>query len=242
MKNRVVIISGGSRGLGKGIVQALLEGGYIVATFSRSKSPFIIEAIDSHGENFYWEQINASDGDALKDFVKAVYKKYGAIHGLVNNAGINVDQLIPMTSDDEIDQLLDINLKAAIKLTRNVSRVMIRQKEGCIISISSIIGQRGFKGTTVYAATKAALDGMTRAAARELGAKGVRVNGIAPGFIKTDMTEHMPDAQRAQIIRRTPMGRLGEVSEVCGLVLFLLSSEASFLTGQIITLDGGLTC
>lgn len=238
---RVVIVSGGSRGLGQGIAEALLANGDQVATFSRSKSEFVSQSLEEHPRDFYWEQIDACDGEGLKSFVKKVYQKFGAIHGLVNNAGINVDQLISMTSDEEIDQLLDINLKSSIKLTRNVSRVMMRQREGSIISISSIIGRRGFKGTTVYAATKAALDGMTRAAARELGGKKIRVNSIAPGFLETDMTEEMPEGQRAQILRRTPLGRLGEVSEVCGLVLFLLGPEATFLTGQTIVVDGGLT-
>ena len=242
MKNRVVIVSGGSRGLGRGIIEALLEREYRVATFSRSRGEFIDGMLVSRPEQLYWEQIDASDGERVKSFVKQVYKKFGGIHGLVNNAGINVDQLISMTSDEEIDRLLDINLKSALRLTRDVSRVMMTQKQGSIVTISSIIGQRGFKGSAVYAATKAALDGMTRAAARELGSKSIRVNSVAPGFLETDMTAEIPEAQRAQIIRRTPLGRLGQVSEVAGLVLFLLGDEASFITGQTITADGGLTC
>ena len=242
MKNRVVIVSGGSRGLGRGIIEALIEREYRVATFSRSRGEFIEGMLASRPEQLYWEQIDASDGERVKAFVKQVYKKFGGIHGLVNNAGINVDQLISMTSDEDIDRLLDINLKSALRLTRDVSRVMMTQKQGSIVTISSIIGQRGFKGAAVYAATKAALDGMTRAAARELGSKSIRVNSVAPGFLETDMTAEIPEAQRAQIIRRTPLGRLGQVSEVAGLVLFLLGDEASFITGQTITADGGLTC
>ncbi len=242
MKNRAVIVSGGSRGLGRGIIEALLEREYRVATFSRSRGEFIEGMLASRPEQLYWEQIDASDGERVKAFVKQVYKKFGGIHGLVNNAGINVDQLISMTSDEDIDRLLDINLKSALRLTRDVSRVMMTQKQGSIVTISSIIGQRGFKGSAVYAATKAALDGMTRAAARELGSKSIRVNSVAPGFLETDMTAEIPEAQRAQILRRTPLGRLGQVSEVAGLVLFLLGDEASFITGQTVTADGGLTC
>jgi 3-oxoacyl-[acyl-carrier protein] reductase len=160
----------------------------------------------------------------------------------VNNAGVNVDQLIPLTTDRDIDRLLDVNVKSALRLTRDVSRVMIRQNGGSIVNISSIVGRRGFNGTALYAATKAALDGMTRAAARELGPKKIRVNSIAPGFLETEMTADIPDAQRTQIIRRTPLGRLGSVGEIASLAVFLLGDESSFITGQTITADGGLTC
>ena len=242
MNNRVVIVSGGSRGLGRSIIEALVAREYRVAAFSRSRSDFIGELLARRPEQFYWEPVDAADGEGMKSFVKQVYRKFGGIHGLVNNAGINTDQLISMTSDEQIDQLLDVNLKSALKLTRDVSRVMITQKQGSIVTISSIIGQRGFKGAAVYAATKAALDGMTRAVARELGPKAIRVNSIAPGFLETDMTAEIPEAQRAQIIRRTPLGRLGNASEVAHLAVFLLGDEASFITGQTITADGGLTC
>jgi 3-oxoacyl-[acyl-carrier protein] reductase len=242
MNERVVIVSGGSRGLGQSIVEALIKREYCVATFSRSRSDFISSMLDCHGEKFHWAQVDASDGEGVKSFVKEVYRKFGGIHGLVNNAGVNADQLICMTPDEEIDHLLDVNLKSALRLTRDVSRVMIRQKQGSIVTISSIIGRRGFKGSAVYAATKAGLDGMTRAVARELGSKGIRVNSIAPGFLETEMTAEIPDAQRAQIIRRTPLGRLGSATEIANLTLFLLGDEASFITGQSITADGGLTC
>lgn len=242
MNNRVVIVSGGSRGLGRGIIEALVEREYRVAAFSRSRTDFIGELLERRPEQFHWEPVDACDGERLKSFVKQVYRKFGGIHGLVNNAGINVDQLISMTSDEEIDRLLEVNLKSALRLTRNVSRVMIRQKQGSIVTISSIIGQRGFPGAAVYAATKAALDGMTRAAARELGPRAIRVNSIAPGFLETDMTAQIPESQRARIIGRTPLGRLGSVSEIASLALFLLGDDSSFITGQTITADGGLTC
>ncbi len=240
--NRVVVVSGGSRGLGRAIVEDLIRAQYQVATFSRTRSEFIEAMQGQHPERFYWEQIDATDGDLLKGFVKAVYHRYRDIYGLVNNAGLNIDQLISMTTDEEIDRLLDVNLKASLILTRYVSRVMLKQKQGSIINISSIIGQRGFKGTTIYAATKAAMEGMTRAVARELGTKNIRVNSIAPGFLATEMTERLSEERRAQILRRTPLGRLGESTDISSLVLFLLGDGASFLTGQSITVDGGLTC
>ncbi|HVU23106.1 MAG TPA: SDR family oxidoreductase, partial [Opitutus sp.] len=224
-QEHVVIVSGGSRGLGRSIVTALLERGCRVATFSRARSAFIDAALAARPEQLHWAAVDAGDPAQLKAFVRATGEKFGGVHGLVNNAGIGADQLLPLTTDAEIDRLLDVNLKSALRLTRDVSRLMIRQRAGSIVTISSILGGRGFKGTTVYAATKAALDGMTRAAARELGAKGIRVNSIAPGFLETDMTAAIPEAQRAQIIRRTPLGRLGRVEEVARLALFLLSDE-----------------
>lgn len=213
-----------------------------MAAFSRSRNEFIGELLERCPDQFHWEEIDACNGDQLKFFVLGVYRKFGGIHGLINNAGINADQLISMTSDEEIDQLVEVNLKSTLKLTRNVSRVMMRQKQGSIVTISSIVGLRGFSGSTVYAATKAALDGMTRAAARELGGKGIRVNSIAPGFVDTDMTAEITEARRAQILRRTPLGRFGGVSEIAKLALFLIGNESSFITGQTITADGGLTC
>jgi 3-oxoacyl-[acyl-carrier protein] reductase len=242
MKDRVVIISGGSRGLGKSLVEALIEQGCRVATFSRSESEFTREMGQRCRAQFRHESIDACDGAAVKDFVKRVRRDFGRIDGLVNNAGVNADQLISMVTDDEIDRMLNVNLKSAIGLTRDVSRVMIPQRSGSIVTISSVIGLRGYKGSAVYAATKAALDGMTRAVARELGPRGIRVNSIAPGFLETDMTTDIAPAQKEKIIRRTPLNRLGNASEIAGLAVFLLGDEASFITGQTITADGGLTC
>ena len=240
----VALISGGSRGLGKGLTKDLMKHGYIVATFSRSETDFVkqMKEADPNEERFFWRAVNAKDSAALKSFATAVYKRYRRIDALVNNAGSNLDQLLAVTSDDEISNILSLNLEAVTHLTRQVVRVMLKQSSGSIVNVSSIIGHRGFKGTSVYAATKAGLDGFTRGLARELGGRGIRVNSLSPGFLETDMTTHMPEGQRAQIIRRTPMGRLGFVEDVVGLVRFLIGPESTFLTGQAIVVDGGLTC
>ncbi|MCX8131436.1 MAG: SDR family oxidoreductase [Clostridia bacterium] len=241
---RVVIVSGGSRGLGKAIVQSLLNHNFIVAAFSRSETDFIkqLKENEEHKDNFYWEPIDAKDYNSLKVFVSNLYKKYGGIAGLVNNAGASLEQLLPLTNEDNIDEILSLNLGSVINLTRYVSRVMLLKNEGVVINISSIVGLRGFKGTSVYGASKAALDGFTRSLARELGSKGIRINSIAPGFLDTDMTKEMTETKKAQIIRRTPLGRLGDVEDIVGVVRFLLSSEAKFITGHTFVVDGGLTC
>jgi len=242
LQDKVYIVSGGSRGLGRGIVENLMESGAKVATFSRKSSDFVENMLDVSIDSFMWQCLDVTDQSALKEFVTLVYKKYGRIDGLVNNAGATLDQLLPVTTDEEIDRTLNLNLKSVIVLSRLVSRVMLRQQSGSIVNISSVLGVRGFKGVSLYGATKAALDGFSRALARELGAKNIRVNSVAPGFLATDMTHGMPENRKAQIIRRTPLGRLGEVSDVTGLITFLMSDSARFITGQTIIVDGGLTC
>jgi 3-oxoacyl-[acyl-carrier protein] reductase len=243
-KDAVVVVSGGSRGLGQAIVAAMLAEGCKVATFSRSRTPFIAQLVDDPAlrDAFHWQALDAIDHAGVKAFAQQVQMKFGRIDVLINNAGVNLDQVLAMTQDEEIDNLLSLNLASVIKLSRQVSRVMLARGGGNIINISSVIGTRGFKGTSVYSATKAALDGLSRSLARELGARGIRVNSIAPGFLATDMTGHMPAAQKAQILRRTPLGRLGEAADVVGLIKYLISDDASFITGQTFVVDGGLTC
>jgi 3-oxoacyl-[acyl-carrier protein] reductase len=243
-KDAVVVVSGGSRGLGQAIVAAMLAEGCKVATFSRSRTPFISQLVDDPAlrDAFHWQALDATDHAGVKAFAQQVQVKFGRIDVLINNAGVNLDQVLAMTQDEEIDNLLSLNLASVIKLSRQVSRVMLARGGGNIINISSVIGTRGFKGTSVYSATKAALDGLSRSLARELGARGIRVNSIAPGFLATDMTGHMPAAQKAQILRRTPLGRLGEAADVVGLIRYLISDDASFITGQTFVVDGGLTC
>lgn len=242
--NKVVIVSGGSRGIGQAIVDNLLDSNCIVATFSRSESEYIKRQKESDPEQnrFFWQPIDIRDSETVKRFVFEVFKKYKRIDGLVNNTGINLDQLLSVTTDEEIDTILSINLKSVFLLTRVVSRLMLQQNDGAILNISSIIGSRGFKGTSIYAATKAALVGFTKSLARELGSKNIRVNAILPGFIETDMTSGITGPRKDQIIRRTPLGRLGKVDDLTGVIHFLLSDEAKFITGQSLAVDGGLTC
>ena len=242
---KVAILSGGSRGLGESIVSRFLDNGYAVATFSRSKTPFIEKCLAEHSDNgdtFHWECMDANSSDQMRKYVRTVNSKFGRVDALINNAGANLDQVLPSTSDDQVEDILSLNTKSVILLTKSVSKAMLINGSGAIVNISSIIGKRGFKGTSVYAASKSAIDGFSRALARELGPKNIRVNSISPGFIETDMTEHMPKAQRAQILRRTPLGRFGSAHEIASLAIFLSSVDASYITGQSFTVDGGLTC
>jgi 3-oxoacyl-[acyl-carrier protein] reductase len=239
-QNRHVVVSGGSRGLGKALVEGLLVEGYRVSTFSRSATEFTQSL--SGNPNFFFAAADIVDHENVDKFLTAAEKKFGIPFGLVNCAGIAVDGVLAMFAEDQIEKVIDINLVGALVLTRRVVRKMLLSKQGgSIINISSIIGLRGYSGLSAYAATKGGMDAMTRALARELGDRQIRVNSIAPGYLETEMTHGLNDEQREQIVRRTPMGRLGTPQDVVGPVSFLLSDQSQFVTGQVLVVDGGVT-
>jgi 3-oxoacyl-[acyl-carrier protein] reductase len=244
MARPVVLISGGSRGLGAGIARKCLDAGYAVATFSRSPTPFIEteQQRDPRGELFYWAAVDNRDGAALACFVADVGDRYGAIGALINNAAIGRFGSFPLMRIGEIDQSIAVNLRSNILLARLCTPAMIARGGGSILNISSVNAVRGSAGVAVYSATKAALDGFTRALARELGPGNVRVNSLAPGYFDSEMTAGLTERQRRSIVRNTPLGRLGAIDEVAEVALFLLSPAAAFMTGQTIVIDGGLTC
>ena len=242
--SKIVIVSGGSRGLGQSLVTGCLERGYTVATFSRSESPFIktLTQQDPEHKRFLWESVDATDPAALKAFVSRVASTYGRVDALINNAGVGIDGILPTMRASQIEQGIDLNLKASIYLIQACSKQMLQHSSGSIINISSVNAVRGHSGVAVYSATKAALDGLTRSLARELGPKHIRVNSVAPGYFESEMVADLTPEARQRIIRRTPLGRLGTAEDMAQVVLFLLSPAASFITGQTIVVDGGITC
>ncbi len=243
MHEQVALVSGGSRGLGKAIVETLLEAGWRVATFSRSETDFIRELrAGPHAERVMWRELDATDFEGLRSFVKATVQQFGQLDALINNAGIAVEGVLPLMRGEDIHRVLAVNLEASIVLAQACSRSMLVHGRGAIINISSIIGTRGYSGLAAYSATKAGMDGLTRSLARELGPRGIRVNSIAPGYLETEMSGTLASTQLQQIVRRTPLGRLGTAADVVGMVRFLLSSEAAFITGQTLVIDGGITC
>jgi 3-oxoacyl-[acyl-carrier protein] reductase len=240
---RVILVSGGSRGLGKSIVGHFLAQGDCVATFSRRGGPTIDAwAADAQvAQRFWHEQLDAADSGSLEAFVRHVHEKFGRIDVLINNAGLAHDGVLPAMAIDKIDQMLAVNLRASIVLAKECARFMLLAESGSIINIASIIGHTGFAGLAAYAATKSGQIGMTRALARELGPRNIRVNAVAPGYLETEMASDLDDTQLQQIVRRTPLGRLGAPDDIVPCIDFLISPGGRFITGQVFTIDGGAT-
>lgn len=238
---KVVLVSGGSKGLGAGLVAAFLEAGYKVATFSRSANDQVQAWQKTYQDNFYFQPLDLSDKPGSSQFVRNVQSHLGEIDILINNAGVAHTAVLPLCDDESIDRLIDTNLKGTFHLTRLVSRPMLSLGWGRIINISSIVGLSGYRGLSVYSATKAGLDGFTRSLARELGARNITVNSIAPGYLTTEMTDELDERQRKQITGRTPMGRMGTVQDVSGAALFLAGEQSGFITGQVLVVDGGIS-
>ncbi len=241
---QTIVVSGGSRGLGQALVAALLDSGNRVATFSRSKTSFIRHCCseDPDGSRFHWEALDGVDFDGVREFVGGVEDRFGGIDTLINNAGVGVDGILTTMPDADVHRVLALNLEAAIQLTRACLKSMLRRRSGAVLNITSINGVRGFSGVSVYSAAKAGLDGLTRSLAREVGPEGIRVNSVAPGYFESDMTRGLSDRQRAWIVRQTPLRRLGAVDDLVGVVQFLISPAARFISGQTIVVDGGLSC
>jgi len=240
---RVVIVTGGSRGLGAGIVQSYLDSGDLVATCARSRTAQIDKWSDdpATAERLLFAEVDLSDRPQVREFVQAVIGRWGRVDVLVNNAGVARDGVLGLAADDDVDAVIDLNLKGTLQITKLVSRRMLARGRGSIVNISSIVGISGYRGLAVYSATKAAMDGLTRALSRELGSRGITVNSVAPGYLRTEMSHGLDEEQLGQIVRRTPAGRLGEPADIARVVQFLTAPENDYLTGQVIVVDGGLT-
>jgi len=240
MEGNVIIVSGASRGIGRKIVETLLVQGCKVACFSRNYPEWLAE---HHDETVFWKQVDLNEHKEIKKFTLEVFKKFGKIDGLVNNAGVNFDGILTTTSEEKIHETLAINIESTIILTQQVTKYMMIKQKGSIVNISSIVGGKvGFKGATVYSASKAAIIGFTKSLARELGEKSIRVNAVLPGFVETDMTANIEINKKRQIIRRTPLKRFAEADEIANVVKFLLSDDASYVTGHELVVDGGSSC
>ena len=242
---KVVIVTGGARGLGLGIVEELLARDYSVATCSRHPSDAIRRLEQEAGRRFIWRACQIGEPAEEEVFMETVNGWLGerALYGLVNNAGVAGEGILATYPNVDIERLVQVNLLGALRLARLfLRRMLTRELGGRIVNISSIIGSRGYTGLVAYAASKAGLDGATRALAREVGRRQITVNSVAPGYLETDMSASLSATGRQQVVRRTPLNRLGTVADVVPLVRFLLSEEARFITGQTLIVDGGITC
>lgn len=238
----VAVVTGGSRGLGLHVVERFLERGYRVSTSSRSQTDAVSRLLHDHPDTFHWSQVDLREGDAAKTCTRSVLARFGRIDVLVNNAGYLHQELLLTTPRREVDSLVAVNLVAPVLMAQACARAMTASGGGRILNVSSINAIRGYRGVSVYAAAKAGLDGFTRSLARELGPMSILVNSVVPGYFDSDMTLGVTPENRARIERRTPLNRLGTVEEVVSVIDFLVSPGASFITGQTLVIDGGLTC
>lgn len=247
MNKKHIIVTGGSRGLGLAFVETLLAEGYRVSTCSRSKTAQVeaLLANPDYSQRFFWASCEVGDPHEANRFVSeaAAWAGDDGIYGLVNNAGIAQAGILSSFPNIESEKMIQVNLLGAIHFARAVSAYLIRGNAGGrIINISSIIGSRGYNGLAAYSASKAGMDGLTRALARELGRRRVTVNSVAPGYVDTQMSSTLTPPQLAQIVNRTPLGRLATEQDVAALVQFLLSDASAMITGQVIMVDGGVSC
>jgi 3-oxoacyl-[acyl-carrier protein] reductase len=242
---RNVMVTGGSRGLGLGIVQRLAKSGFRSIAIARKESDEFRaakrEAEAAGLGSLEFVPFDLTQIDDLHELVKTLRDQFGAIYGLVNNAGMNTDGVLALTPTAQIEQVVRLNTLSPMVLTKYVVRSMMADGGGRIVNISSITAATGYSGLSVYAATKASLVGFTRSLAREVGRMGVNVNAVAPGFIATEMTKGLTAEQRQQIERRSALKRLAEVGDVADAVHFLLSDESKNITGTVITVDAGNT-
>ena len=243
LTGRAALVTGGSRGIGRAIVLRLARQGADVAFSYRGNAEAAASAaaeVEALGRRALAIQADAKSAEGAEAMVKAVLEAFGKIDILVNNAGITRDNLIMRMGGDEWNDVIDTNLSGAFYALKAVTRPMLKARGGRIINITSVSGQAGQTGQANYSAAKAGLIGLTKAAARELASRGITVNAVAPGFVLTELTQDLPDALKAQITERTPLGRFGTTDEIANAVAFLASDEAAYITGQVLAVDGGL--
>jgi 3-oxoacyl-[acyl-carrier protein] reductase len=242
---RNILVTGGSRGLGLGIAQQLASAGYRVIALARKLNKNLAAAIEgvtrSKQGELYFVPFDLSEIEAIPALIKKIRKDFGPIYGLVNNAAIGTDGVLALMHNSQIEQLVRVNTVSPIVLTKYVVRSMLSEGGGRIVNIASIIGFTGYRGLSVYGATKASMLGFTRSLAREVGSHGVNVNAVAPGFIETDMTQSLGDEERGQIRRRSALKRLPDIADIANAVEFLLGDKAKNITGTVLTVDAGST-
>ncbi|RMG61419.1 MAG: 3-oxoacyl-[acyl-carrier-protein] reductase [Deltaproteobacteria bacterium] len=243
LEGKIALVTGGSRGIGRAVCRLLAsEGAFVFVNYSSSEDAAreTLEEVKGSGGDGEIVRFNVADEAEVRDAVEKIVKEKGRLDILVNNAGIAIDNLIVRLKGDDFDRVVSVNLKGVFNCSRAVARQMMKQKYGRIINVTSVVGEMGNAGQSVYSASKAGIIGFTKSLAKELASRGVTVNAVSPGFIETDMTASLPEKVREEYLASIPLGRFGEPEDVARAVLFLASDGASYITGEVIRVNGGL--
>lgn len=240
LKGKTVIVTGGSRGIGKAICLAFAkEGANVVVNYSNTNPEIFVEELKALGVEALAVKCDVSNFDETLELINETKRVFGTIDVVVNNAGVTKDNLLMVMKEEEFDEVIDVNLKGTFNVMRHAIKVMLKQKSGSIINISSVSGVIGNPGQANYSASKAGVIGLTKATAKEVASRGITVNAVAPGFIKTDMTEVLGESLKEKVTEGIPLKRFGEVEEIADTVVFLARNR--YVTGQVIAVDGGLS-
>lgn len=243
METPVAVVTGASRGIGRAIALRLAKDGrFVIVNYnsSKEKAEEVVSLIQEAGGNAVSAACDVADFKATQALFKDIVKQYGHIDILVNNAGINRDDLLMKMSEEEFDQVMQTNLKGTFNCIRHASRYMLKQHSGRIVNISSASGVMGNAGQANYSASKAGIIGLTKSAARELASRHITVNAVAPGFVNTEMTQALSDSLKEKALATIPFGTFGEPEDIANAVAFLTSDQASYITGQVLCVDGGI--
>ena len=243
LEGKIALVTGAAKGIGRAIALALAaDGATVIVNYNGSaqKAEAVVDEIKALGKDSEAYQCNVANTADVDAMIKDVIKRYGSLDILVNNAGITRDNLIMKMSEEDFDKVIDVNLKGSFNMMRFVSRQMLRQRSGHIISMASVVGIAGNAGQANYAASKAGIIGMTKSAARELASRGITVNAVAPGFIETEMTAVLSEEVKKASAAQIPLGHFGKPEDIAKTVAFLASDDAAYITGQVIQVDGGM--
>lgn len=243
LKDKCAIVTGASRGIGRAIAKKLASLGANIVLNYRSNDEEALkvkEELISYGVDVFLYKCDISDFNAVEEMIKASKEKFGKVDIMINNAGITKDTLLLRMKEEDFDKVIEVNLKGVFNCLKAITPVMIRQKCGKIVNLSSVVGLVGNAGQVNYAASKAGVIGMTKSLAKEVGSRGITVNAVAPGFIDTDMTEVLGEKFKEEAKKSIPLKRLGKPEDVAGAVAYLVGNEASYITGQVLNVDGGM--